>query len=86
MRPLSRLALTHFDLLIQLRVLLAYLQHFADSDSDGRVTADELTSSLAPFVPVTIWPPFYLLKESVHNMLLSSCLTGNPRGGDPSRS
>ena len=32
-------------------MLLAYLQHFADTDSDGKITAGELCTSLAPFVP-----------------------------------
>ncbi|KAG1663280.1 hypothetical protein FOA52_006321 [Chlamydomonas sp. UWO 241] len=34
----------------ELRVLLAYVQFFGDTDQDGRITCAELAASLAPFV------------------------------------
>lgn len=35
----------------QVRVLLAYLHHYGDTNEDGRVSVGELRRSLAPFVP-----------------------------------
>jgi len=36
---------------VQERVLLSYLHHFADTDKDGSLCPEELSTALAPFVP-----------------------------------